>query len=115
VRHHGFKSQEGKSWFVCRKDVSTNTLFVSQNHDHPWLISASLATTDACWVSGHPPDSDRVFGFKTRYRQEDATGRLAHTDSHFSVWFDEPQWAITPGQSVVVYAGEACMGGGLIA
>jgi tRNA-specific 2-thiouridylase len=116
VRLKGFQSIEGKSWFVCRKDTTSNTLYVSQNHDHPWLISDSLATVDACWVSGHAPEVERPLGFKTRYRQIDAFGQLADaTPQSFAVWFDEPQWAVTPGQSVVAYDGEVCLGGGIIA
>jgi tRNA-uridine 2-sulfurtransferase len=115
VREAGFVSQEGKSWFVCRKDVATNTLYVSQNHDHPWLMSDGLTTVDACWVSGSPPDSDQVYGLKTRYRQADAAGWVAPAGDRFSVKFGEPQWAATPGQSVVVYRDEVCLGGGIIA
>jgi tRNA-specific 2-thiouridylase len=116
VRLKGFQSKEGKSWFVCKKDLTTNTLYVSQNHDHPWLISDLLTTVDACWVSGNPPEISRPLGFKTRYRQSDANGQLLDaTPQSFAVRFDGPQWAVTPGQSVVVYDGEVCLGGGIIA
>jgi tRNA-specific 2-thiouridylase len=116
VRLKGFQSQEGKSWFVCRKDTASNTLYVSQNHDHPWLMSDSLATVDACWVLGRAPDISQPLGFKTRYRQNDAAGRLTGSAQQgFAVRFDEPQWAVTPGQSVVAYDGEVCLGGGIIA
>jgi tRNA-specific 2-thiouridylase len=116
VRLKGFQSVEGKSWFVCRKDLTINALYVSQNHDHPWLMSESLATVDACWVSGRPPEVERPLGFKTRYRQSDANGQLMDaTPQGFAVRFNEPQWAVTPGQSVVAYDGEVCLGGGIIA
>lgn len=116
VRLKGFQSVEGKSWFVCRKDIASNTLYVSQNHDHPWLMSDSLSTVDACWVSGHTPAVERPLGFKTRYRQSDANGQLMNaTPQRFTVRFDEHQWAVTPGQSVVAYDGEVCLGGGIIA
>ncbi len=114
VRKEGFQSQEGKSWFVCRKDVPANTLYVSQDHDHPWLMSGRLTTVDACWVCGQAPDPDRTYGFKTRYRQADAAGRIENNDESFTVEFDEPQWAVTPGQSAAVYDGEKCLGGGII-
>jgi tRNA-specific 2-thiouridylase len=114
-------SQEGKSWFVSRKDMPTNTLYVSQDHDHPWLMSDRLTTVDASWVCGQAPEPHRSLGFKTRYRQPDARGHLirpvcglAGTAEGFSVVFDEPQWAVTPGQSVVVYDQEVCLGGGII-
>ncbi len=121
VRQAGFVSQEGKSWFVCRKDVSANTLYVSQDHDHPWLMKDHLTTVDARWVCGQAPEPHRSLGFKTRYRQPDAGGHLvrpgcglAGTAEGFSVVFDESQWAVTPGQSVVVYDQEVCLGGGII-
>jgi tRNA-specific 2-thiouridylase len=115
VRLKGFQSVEGKSWFVCRKDTASNMLYVSQNHDHPWLMSDSLTTVDACWVSGRALEVGRPLGFKTRYRQSDANGHLMDaTPQRFTVRFNEPQWAVTPGQSVVAYDGEVCLGGGII-
>ena len=102
-------------WFVARKDMDSNTLWVVQGHDHPWLQSMSLEAQDASWVAGAPP-SDAGLAAKTRYRQADATCRItgATTDG-FNLHFSEPQWAVTPGQSAVVYAGEVCLGGGVIA
>ena len=116
----GFKSLEGEGWFVVRKDISTNTLYVAQEHDHPWLMSRSLVTSDACWVSGSAPEIAMPLGVKTRYRQPDAEGVIVGASSAsclpgFAVQFSEPQWAVTPGQSVVLYRGEVCLGGGIIA
>ena len=106
---------EHTPWFVARKDMASNTLWVVQGHDHPWLQSMSLEAQDASWVAGAPP-SDAGLAAKTRYRQADATCRItgATTDG-FNLHFGEPQWAVTPGQSAVVYAGEVCLGGGVIA
>ncbi|HPW82828.1 MAG TPA: tRNA 2-thiouridine(34) synthase MnmA [Rhodoferax sp.] len=106
---------EHTPWFVARKDMASNTLWVVQGHDHPWLQSMSLEAQDASWVAGAPP-SDAGLAAKTRYRQADATCRItgATTDG-FNLHFSEPQWAVTPGQSAVVYAGEVCLGGGVIA
>ena len=106
---------EHTPWFVARKDMASNTLWVVQGHDHPWLQSMSLEAQDASWVAGAPP-SDAELAAKTRYRQADATCRItgATTDG-FNLHFSEPQWAVTPGQSAVVYAGEVCLGGGVIA
>ncbi|MDP4669076.1 MAG: tRNA 2-thiouridine(34) synthase MnmA, partial [Burkholderiaceae bacterium] len=69
VRKKGFQSAEGQGWFVAQKDLATNTLVVTQEHDHPLLMAKSLTTLDACWVSGHPPEPGQSLGFKTRYRQ----------------------------------------------
>jgi tRNA-specific 2-thiouridylase len=100
---------------VAQKDLPSNTLVVTQDHDHPLLMADGLATTDACWVSGRAPHPGQAVGFKTRYRQPDAAGRfLGAAAGGFEVSFDAAQWAITPGQSVVAYDGDVCLGGGII-
>jgi tRNA-uridine 2-sulfurtransferase len=106
---------EHAPWFVARKDVEKNTLWVVQGHDHPWLLSPRLEADAASWVAGHPPAAGR-YGAKSRYRQADAGCRLAEgADAAFSLDFAEAQWAVTPGQSAVLYQGEVCLGGGVIA
>ena len=105
---------EHEPWFVARKDMEKNTLWVVQGHDHPWLLSPALRAQDASWVSGHAPAPGSVAA-KTRYRQADAACTLeAPEDQHFALHFSEAQWAVTPGQSAVVYDGEICLGGGVI-
>jgi tRNA-specific 2-thiouridylase len=103
-------------WFVARKDVERNTLVVVQGHDHPWLLSPVLRATDLSWIAGTAP-ADGPVSAKTRYRQEDAPAqlRLAAGGDAFTLRFEAPQWAVTPGQSAVVYDGEVCLGGGVIA
>ena len=102
-------------WFVARKELDSNTLWVVQGHDHPWLQSQELAAQDVSWVAGDAPMLGN-FAAKTRYRQQDAACRLAApTTAGFKLTFPEAQWAVTPGQSAVVYAGEVCLGGGIIA
>jgi tRNA-uridine 2-sulfurtransferase len=102
-------------WFVARKDMATNTLWVVQGHDHPWLLSPELTAQDASWTAGIPPAASRL-GAKTRYRQADAACDLTDIrDANFALTFDEPQWAVTPGQSAVLYDGDICLGGGVIA
>ena len=106
---------EHSPWFVARKDLETNTLWVVQGHAHPWLQSMVLQAQDASWVAGCAPQPGDVHA-KTRYRQEDAACQLsAPDDSNFCLQFQAAQWAVTPGQSAVVYAGEVCLGGGIIA
>jgi tRNA-specific 2-thiouridylase len=106
---------EHAPWFVARKDMARNTLWVVQGHDHPWLLSHELTAQDASWVAGAPPSS-RAMAAKTRYRQLDAPCHLnVQTAETFSLAFSEPQWAVTPGQSAVLYDGEVCLGGGIIA
>ncbi|MDP3519759.1 MAG: tRNA 2-thiouridine(34) synthase MnmA, partial [Hydrogenophaga sp.] len=101
-------------WFVARKDVEKNTLWVVQGHDHPWLLSPKLQALDASWVAGTPPAPGDMAA-KTRYRQTDAACRFEPLpDGGFALDFSEAQWAVTPGQSAVLYDGEVCLGGGVI-
>jgi tRNA-specific 2-thiouridylase len=105
---------EHEPWFVARKDMAANTLWVVQGHDHPWLLSPRLSAQDASWVAGEPPTPGRL-GAKTRYRQSDAACAVqADVGGGFALDFDTPQWAVTPGQSAVLYDGEVCLGGGVI-
>jgi tRNA-specific 2-thiouridylase len=131
----GTRSGSGEPWFVAAKQRDTNTLVVVQGHDHPLLCSRQLVALDAHWISGAPPDPALIYGAKTRYRQSDAachvvaTGltaarsadpaqangsRPAAGDAGFGLRFEHPQWAVTPGQSAVLYQGEVCLGGGVI-
>jgi tRNA-specific 2-thiouridylase len=103
-------------WFVARKDIARNTLVVVQGHDHPALQSSALTAADLSWIAGAAP-ADGPVAAKTRYRQEDAPAHLQVADAGttFTLRFEAPQWAVTPGQSAVVYDGEVCLGGGVIA
>ena len=105
---------EHRPWFVARKNMATNVLCVVQGHDHPWLQSKHLQASDVSWVAGSAPDASRELAAKSRYRQVDSACRLGLLDAAFTLDFDQPQWAVTPGQSAVVYDGEVCLGGGVI-
>jgi tRNA-specific 2-thiouridylase len=101
-------------WFVARKDIEHNTLWVVQGHDHPWLLSTQLHAQDCSWVSGRAPALG-LRAAKTRYRQQDAACEVLQADGdRCLVRFEQAQWAVTPGQSVVLYEGEVCLGGGVI-
>jgi tRNA-specific 2-thiouridylase len=105
----------GAPWYVAGKDRERNELVVVQGHEHPLLRSRALTAADLAWVSGEPPAPEGAYGGKTRYRQADAACRIAALDyAECRVEFDDPQWAVTPGQSVVLYQGEVCLGGGVI-
>jgi tRNA-specific 2-thiouridylase len=109
------KNTAGGAWYVCGKDLEKNELIVVQGHDHPLLLSRSLRAEDLAWVSGEGPRSGESYGAKTRYRQADADCRIRNADEdEVDVEFAAPQWAVTPGQSVVLYSGETCLGGGVI-
>ena len=105
---------EHAPWFVARKELDKNTLRVVQGHDHPWLLSHQLAAQDVSWCAGHAP-APGAYTAKTRYRQQDAACTLEALPDGFALRFAEPQWAVTPGQSAVLYEGEVCLGGGVIA
>ena len=125
----GARGGSGEPWFAARKDMAANTLTVVQGHDHPLLQSSTVEAESASWVSGEPP-APGAYGAKTRYRQHDAAcvlrvGAQPSTDEPgsadagaaavFSLRFQAPQWAVTPGQSAVLYDGDVCLGGGIIA
>ena len=105
---------EHAPWYVARKDMVHNELHVVQGHDHPWLLAAGLTADDCSWTAGTAPELERLAA-KTRYRQADAPCRFQPTPDGFALQFDQPQWAVTPGQSAVLYDGEVCLGGGFIA
>ena len=101
-------------WFVARKDMATNTLWAVQGHDHPWLESTELTAQDCSWVSGSGP-APGALAAKTRYRQADAACQLVQaSNADCALVFEHAQWAVTPGQSAVLYDGEVCLGGGVI-
>lgn len=108
------EAEEGAPWFVAGKDLAANRLIVVQGHDHPLLLTHTLQAAELAWI-GPPPVPGGRYGAKTRYRQHDAACEVVHIDgSQMRLRFDEAQWAVTPGQSVVLYAGENCLGGGVI-
>ena len=105
---------EHAPWYVASKDLARNVLQVVQGHDHPALLSLQLQADDTSWVAGQPPQNGRPLGAKSRYRQADAPCRYTATQQGFALSFETPQWAVTPGQSAVLYDGEVCLGGGVI-
>ncbi|CAN5389173.1 tRNA 2-thiouridine(34) synthase MnmA [soil metagenome] len=106
---------EHEPWFVARKDMESNTLWVVQGHDHPWLQSTRLTAQDCSWVAGSAPALGAMAA-KARYRQADAACELVSaTASACELVCREAQWAVTPGQSAVLYQGDVCLGGGVIA
>jgi len=111
----GGKDGTGEPWFVADKDMINNRLIVVQGHDHPDLLTPHLEAMEMHWISGYAPDLTRNYAAKTRYRQADAACRItALPGGNAGFTFDEAQWAVTPGQSVVVYDGNICLGGGII-
>ncbi|PHV12263.1 tRNA 2-thiouridine(34) synthase MnmA [Chitinimonas sp. BJB300] len=104
----------GEPWYVAGKNMEKNELIVVQGHDHPQLLKNSLTADQLSWVADTAPPLGR-YTAKTRYRQADASCELISImDGIAHVHFTEPQWAVTPGQSVVLYEGPVCLGGGII-
>jgi tRNA-specific 2-thiouridylase len=111
----GLKNASEEPWYVVDKDVANNTLIVGQGHDHPLLMSRSLTCRQLHWVSREDPNQEFRCTAKVRYRQTDFHCRVKRVDQEtWQVIFDEPQRAVTPGQSVVFYQDEVCLGGGII-
>lgn len=111
-----YKKNDGTSdaWYVAKKDIPNNTLYVVQGHSHPWLLFSGLHAGQSSWVAGMPPEETALL-VKTRYRQSDIACHLYLSEEmRFSTRFQEPQWAIAPGQSAVFYQGDVCLGGGII-
>jgi len=111
----GQKHSSGEPWFVAHKDMKKNILVVVQGHDHPLLYHQALETAVVHWISGHPPEFPLVCHAKIRYGQKDQPCQLlCDEQKHCTVIFDEPQFAIAPGQAVVFYQNDECLGGATI-
>ncbi|HHU60727.1 MAG TPA: tRNA 2-thiouridine(34) synthase MnmA [Natronincola sp.] len=105
---------EGEPWFVVGKELETNTLLVAQGQDHPALFSVGLSANELSWVKGDAPGESWECTAKFRYRQPDQKVRVKLTETGVDVVFYQKQRAITPGQAVVFYDGDVCLGGGTI-
>ncbi|HKX57292.1 MAG TPA: tRNA 2-thiouridine(34) synthase MnmA, partial [Xanthomonadales bacterium] len=102
-------------WYVLHKDLQENVLYVGQQHDHPWLLSQRVLANAPSWTSGLPPQPGEVLQAQVRYRQAAQQCRVMNiNETSFEVEFLQPQWAVTPGQSIVLYADDVCLGGGII-
>jgi tRNA-specific 2-thiouridylase len=101
-------------WFVVDKDLQANTLIVAQGHDHPLLLRDTLVADALHWVSGEPPGADARLTARCRHRQPLQPCTIELEDNRLYVRFEAPQRALTPGQSVVLYDGAVCLGGGTI-
>ena len=112
----GRRDADPTPWYVADKDLERNVLRVVQGHDHPHLLQPALTATQLRWVSGTGPSTPLRCAAKTRYRQADQLCTLKRlAEDRAEVTFDVPQRAVTPGQYAVFYAGEECLGGGIIA
>jgi tRNA-specific 2-thiouridylase len=111
----GLKASDEQPWYVLNKDLERNVLVVGQGHDNPRMFTSSLNCSQMHWVAGTAPQMPLACKAKTRYRQPDQDCEIRQlTEDSYQVMFSEPQRAVTPGQSVVFYADDQCLGGGVI-
>jgi tRNA-specific 2-thiouridylase len=114
LRIGGTRGGSDAPWFVVGKDLARNTLVVAQGHDHPLLYRQEVDAIEPHWIAGHAPGLPARLGAKTRYRMPDASCEVETHDGGLRARFDAPQWAPTPGQYLVLYDGEVCLGGAVI-
>ncbi len=111
----GIRDADDVPWYVIAKDLADNTLIVAQGHDHPRLYSPGLIARQVHWIVAPPSQLDYRCHAKIRYRQTDQACTLRkEDDDSWQVLFDTPQRAVAPGQSVVFYRDDECLGGGVI-
>jgi len=110
----GLQGASDDPWYVLHKDLERNVLVVGQGNNHPWLFSSALACSHIYWVNPLPLAEPMRLTAKVRYRQPDQACTLERTAEGYLIRFDEPQRAVTPGQSVVLYQDDVCLGGGVI-
>ena len=100
---------------IIEKSIKENILIVAQGHAHPLLFKDGLIAKKPHWIHGALPEKHWVYGAKTRYRESDAPCEIDMIkDDSVEIFFGQKQWAITPGQSVVVYESNVCLGGAII-
>ena len=111
----GLRGGSGDAWYVVGKRLADNTLIVAQGEDHPALFSRSVITGPVNWLCKTPPGSDEPLTVRLRYRQADQPARLLpQQDGGVQIEPADPQRAVTPGQSAVIYRNSRCLGGGVI-
>ena len=114
LRIGGLANRPEAPWYVVDKNVTDNVLVVAQGNEHPALFKKQLTATDVIWISGEPPTLPLTCHAKIRYRQVDQPCEVFIAGAKIQVSFATPQRAVTPGQSVVFYEGDICLGGGVI-
>ncbi|MEO6137868.1 MAG: tRNA 2-thiouridine(34) synthase MnmA [Luteimonas sp.] len=112
----GMRGRPAAPWYVVGKDIGRNILYVEQGLESPWLQSTTLRSETAHWITGSAPSRRFACSAQTRYRQKDEACEVqVGDDGHLDVRFTRAQRAVTPGQSLVLYDGEICLGGAVIA
>jgi tRNA-specific 2-thiouridylase len=110
----GRRNASGDPWYVVGKRVSENVLYVAQGGDNKWLMCRTAQASQPNWIAGRPPGAGFRCTAKVRYRQNDQDCVVEVDGDRVTARFDQPQRAVTPGQSIVFYHGQACLGGAVI-
>ena len=111
----GLADMSEEAWYVVDKDITTNRLYVTQGRDHPSLLHAKVITNEIHWIAGNAPSKLNKLKAKIRYRQEEQACQLHQTgDKSYETCFTSAQWAVSPGQSIVFYQEDICLGGAII-
>ena len=101
-------------WYVSDKIIKENRLVAVQGHNHPDLYHSYLTATNINWISGSSPGENDIITSKIRYRSKDSSCKIKKKSDSILVEFDSPQFAVAPGQSIVFYNDDVCIGGGII-
>ena len=109
----GVKDAKEKPWYVAKKDHKKNTLTVVQDNNHPLLFKSELLVKKINWLTKEIPNLENISA-KIRYRQKDQVCSVKKQNNAWLVQFDEPQRAVTPGQTIAFYKDDFCLGGGEI-
>ncbi len=112
----GVKNSKEAPWYVAQKNIEKNQLICVQEKEHPLLLSKNLTASQVSWIAGKAPQNKNFKAqAKTRYRQADQACEVEiQENGDIKIIFEQAQWAVTPGQSAVLYVGESCLGGGVI-
>ncbi len=111
----GLSNASDEPWYVVKKDIERNVLIIAQGHDHPLMQSVGLIASQWHWTTPELIQEKFRCTGKSRYRQEDFNCLVERVDeNNWKVSFDEQQRAVTPGQSIVLYDQDKCLGGGII-
>lgn len=114
----GLRNHDESPWYVVDKDVHRNVLVVAQGNNHPALFSTGLVASQIAWINRQPPELPLSCTAKIRYRQQDQSCEVVAVnggrEDQVQVTFDNPQRAVTPGQVIVFYQDDVCLGGGVI-
>ncbi|MDA8561974.1 tRNA 2-thiouridine(34) synthase MnmA [Gammaproteobacteria bacterium] len=111
----GRKNHSEDPWYVSSKNIEDNTLIVAQGKNHPSLYATTLIASNMSWINTQPNKFSETLSAKTRYRQSDQPCIINKlNDNNYQIEFETPQWAITPGQYIVFYQNNVCLGGGII-